>query len=86
MFNRSSQDKYKNQGEELVFVHSIKQYLCLSLSRNIVSVVPQIFDIAIQLFMTVLAKLRSKLKVFFANIKYLERIIGNFYRNYNSNY
>ena len=28
----------------------------LSLSRNIVSVVPQIFDIAIQLFMTVLAK------------------------------
>lgn len=47
----------------MIFVHSIKQYLCLSLSRNIVSVVPQIFDIAIQLFMTVLEKLRSTLKV-----------------------
>ena len=58
----SSQESGRRD-EDLIFVHSIKQYLCLSLSRNIVSVVPQIFDIAIQLFMTVLEKLRSTLKV-----------------------
>lgn len=57
-----SSDK-SGKEEDLIFVHSIKQYLCLSLSRNIVSVVPQIFDVAIQLFMTVLEKLRSSLKV-----------------------
>ena len=61
-------------GEEYYFIHSVKQFLCLSLSRNIVSVVPQIFDIAIQIFVSVLVNLRSSLKVY---IHWVEEIRKN---------
>jgi brefeldin A-inhibited guanine nucleotide-exchange protein len=49
--------------ESTMFVHSVKQYLCLALSRNAVSVVPQVFEISLDLFGRVLVGLRSVMKV-----------------------
>ncbi|KAI9017378.1 hypothetical protein BC832DRAFT_588642 [Gaertneriomyces semiglobifer] len=46
----------------VLFIHSVKQYLCLSLSRNAVSVVPQVFDISMEIFGKVLTGLRTVLK------------------------
>ncbi|KAJ3127571.1 guanine nucleotide exchange protein for ADP-robosylation factor [Nowakowskiella sp. JEL0407] len=46
----------------LMFIHAVKQYLCLSLSRNAVSVVPQVFDISIEIFGKVLIGLRTVLR------------------------
>lgn len=45
------------------FVQAINQYLCLSLSRNAVSPVPQVFEISVEIFWRVLAGMRTKLKV-----------------------
>lgn len=54
------------------FINAVKQYLCLSLSRNIVSVVPAVFDCALETFWRVLSGLRSYMKkeieVFFKEI------------------
>ena len=49
--------------ESVLFLHAVKQYLCLSLSRNTVSVVPQVFDVAVDIFCRILVSLRSHLKV-----------------------
>ncbi|KAI9105732.1 hypothetical protein DFS34DRAFT_27501 [Phlyctochytrium arcticum] len=46
----------------VLFIHAVKQYLCLSLSRNAVSVVPQVFDISMDIFGKVLIGLRTVLK------------------------
>ncbi|KAI9362470.1 hypothetical protein DFJ73DRAFT_620704 [Zopfochytrium polystomum] len=46
----------------LLFIHSVKQYLCLTLSRNALSVVPQVFDISMDIFSRVLVDLRTLLK------------------------
>ncbi|RUP52408.1 hypothetical protein BC936DRAFT_143684 [Jimgerdemannia flammicorona] len=45
------------------FIQAVKQYLCLSLSRNAVSVVPQVFDISLEIFWKVMQGLRMFLKV-----------------------
>ena len=44
------------------FVQAINQYLCLSLSRNAVSPVPQVFEISVEIFWRVLSGMRTKLK------------------------
>lgn len=49
--------------EQTPFVQAIKQYLCLSLSRNAVSSVNQVFEISCEIFWNVLAGMRTKLKV-----------------------
>ncbi|KAG8836919.1 guanine nucleotide exchange protein for ADP-robosylation factor [Serendipita sp. 400] len=48
--------------EATLFVQAIKQYLCLSLSRNAVSSVPQVFEASVEIFWLVLSSMRSKLK------------------------
>ncbi|CCA66641.1 probable SEC7-component of non-clathrin vesicle coat [Serendipita indica DSM 11827] len=48
--------------EATIFVQAIKQYLCLSLSRNAVSFVPQVFEASVEIFWLVLTGMRSKLK------------------------
>lgn len=53
---------YANQNAVL-FVHAVKQYLCLTLSRNAGCVVPQVFDTAMDIFGRVLVGLRTVLKV-----------------------
>ncbi|CAG8473492.1 8719_t:CDS:10 [Cetraspora pellucida] len=58
--------------ESTSFVHAVKQYLCLSLSRNAVSPLPQVFEISLEIFWKCMNKLRSHLKkeieVFFKEI------------------
>ncbi|KAJ3215780.1 guanine nucleotide exchange protein for ADP-robosylation factor [Dinochytrium kinnereticum] len=46
----------------VLFIHAVKQYLCLSISRNAVSVVPQVFDISMDIFGKALVGLRTVLK------------------------
>jgi brefeldin A-inhibited guanine nucleotide-exchange protein len=48
---------------DLAFTVAIKQYICLSITRNIVSVVPQVFDLATEIFCHVIFHLRTLLKV-----------------------
>ncbi|KAF9226522.1 hypothetical protein BS17DRAFT_775771 [Gyrodon lividus] len=48
--------------EATTFIHAINQYLCLSLSRNAVSPVPQVFDVSMEIFWRVLSGMRTKLK------------------------
>ncbi|CAG8450041.1 3698_t:CDS:10 [Acaulospora colombiana] len=48
--------------ERTMFVLAIKQYLCLSLSRNAASHVPQVFEISLEIFWKCISKLRSHLK------------------------
>ncbi|KAI0347121.1 Sec7-domain-containing protein [Trametopsis cervina] len=51
-----------SSNDATTFVQAITQYLCLSLSRNAVSPVPQVFDISVEIFWRVLAGMRTKLK------------------------
>jgi len=52
-----------SSNEATSFVQAINQYLCLSLSRNTVSPVPQVFEISVEIFWRVLSGMRTKLKV-----------------------
>lgn len=49
-------------GERTPLVQAVKQYLCLSLSRNAVSPVNQVFEVSCEIFWVVLSGLRTKLK------------------------
>ncbi|OCH90953.1 hypothetical protein OBBRIDRAFT_887302 [Obba rivulosa] len=48
--------------EATPFVQAINQYLCLCLSRNAVSPVPQVFEISVEIFWRVISGMRTKLK------------------------
>jgi brefeldin A-inhibited guanine nucleotide-exchange protein len=48
--------------EATTFTQAINQYLCLTLSRNAVSPVPQVFDASVEIFWRVMAGMRTKLK------------------------
>ena len=50
-------------GEQTAFVQATKQYICLSLSRNAVSSVNQIFELACEIFWLVMSGMRTKMKV-----------------------
>ncbi|RKP24626.1 guanine nucleotide exchange factor in Golgi transport N-terminal-domain-containing protein, partial [Syncephalis pseudoplumigaleata] len=54
------------------FISTVKQHLCLTLSRNLVSVIPAVFECALELFWQVLCNFRMFLKkeieVFFTEI------------------
>lgn len=55
---------YSNsQNEPMPFVQAINQHLCLCLSRNAVSPVPQVFEISVEIFWRVLSGMRTRLKV-----------------------
>ena len=49
--------------EATPFIQAANQYLCLCLSRNAVSPVPQVFEISVEIFWRVLSGMRTKLKV-----------------------
>ncbi|KAF8231895.1 hypothetical protein L208DRAFT_1361758 [Tricholoma matsutake] len=51
-----------SSNEATSFVQAINQYLCLTLSRNAVSPVPQVFEISVEIFWRVLSGMRTKLK------------------------
>ena len=52
-----------SSNEATSFINATKQYLCLSLSRNALSPVPQVFEISVEIFWRVLTGMRTKLKV-----------------------
>lgn len=52
-----------SSNEATPFIQAINQYLCLCLSRNAVSPVPQVFEISVEIFWRVIAGMRTKLKV-----------------------
>ena len=52
-----------SSNEATTFIQAINQYLCLCLSRNAVSPVPQVFEISVEIFWRVLSGMRTKLKV-----------------------
>ena len=52
-----------SSNEATTFINATKQYLCLSLSRNALSPVPQVFEISVEIFWRVLTGMRTKLKV-----------------------
>jgi brefeldin A-inhibited guanine nucleotide-exchange protein len=49
--------------ETTTFVQAVNQYLCLCLSRNAVSPVPQVFELSVEIFWKVISGMRTKLKV-----------------------
>jgi len=55
--------KSSSGGEPTGFIHAIKQYLCLSLSRNAASAVGHVFDVCCEIFWLILSNLRVMLKV-----------------------
>ncbi|KAK9480152.1 hypothetical protein V1514DRAFT_290241 [Lipomyces japonicus] len=48
--------------EQTIFIHAIRQYLCLCLSRNAASPIPAIFEVCCDIFWLILVNLRSQLK------------------------
>ncbi len=54
---------YTTYANDQLYIHAIKQYLCLTISRNVASVVPQVYEIAMEIFGEVLIHLRVFLKV-----------------------
>lgn len=52
-----------SSNEATPFIQAANQYLCLCLSRNAVSPVPQVFEISVEIFWRVISGLRMKLKV-----------------------
>jgi brefeldin A-inhibited guanine nucleotide-exchange protein len=52
-----------SNNEATNFVQAINQYLCLCLSRNAVSPVPQVFELSVEIFWRAISGLRTKLKV-----------------------
>ena len=51
-----------SSNEATAFIQAANQYLCLCLSRNAVSPVPQVFEISVEIFWRVISGLRTKLK------------------------
>lgn len=55
-----------------VFINAIKQYLCVALSKNGVSTVPDVFQLSVTIFLSLLEKFKTHLKmqveVFFREI------------------
>lgn len=48
---------------DTAFLQATKQYICLSLSRNALSSVPQVYELSIEIFFTLLQSLRAQMKV-----------------------
>lgn len=46
-----------------MFILAIKQYLCVALSKNGVSSVPQVFQLSLSIFLALLDKFKTHLKM-----------------------
>lgn len=52
-----------SNNEAAHFAQAISQHLCLSVSKNVISPVPDIFEISVEIFWRILSGMRTKLKV-----------------------
>lgn len=55
--------KSSSGSEPTGFAHAVKQYLCLSLSRNAASAVGHVFDVCCEIFWLIVSNMRVMLKV-----------------------
>lgn len=55
--------KSSSGGEPTGFIHAVKQYLCLSLSRNAASAAGHVFDVCCEIFWLIISNMRVMLKV-----------------------
>ncbi|KZT24537.1 hypothetical protein NEOLEDRAFT_1094323 [Neolentinus lepideus HHB14362 ss-1] len=63
LFVAPSSTIYSSSSHEATpFVQAVNQYLCLSLSRNAVSSVSQVFELSVEIFWRVISGMRTKLK------------------------
>lgn len=46
-----------------MFINAIKQYLCVALSKNGVSAVPEVFELSLAIFLTLLSHFKQHLKM-----------------------
>lgn len=46
-----------------MFINAIKQYLCVALSKNGVSSVPEVFELSLSIFLTLLSHFKTHLKM-----------------------
>lgn len=46
-----------------MFINAIKQYLCVALSKNGVSSVPDVFELSLAIFLTLLSNFKMHLKM-----------------------
>lgn len=46
-----------------MFITAIKQYLCVALSKNGVSSVPEVFELSLAIFLALLSKFKMHLKM-----------------------
>ena len=46
-----------------MFINAIKQYLCVALSKNGVSSVPEVFELSLAIFLTLLSNFKQHLKM-----------------------
>lgn len=46
-----------------MFINAIKQYLCVALSKNGVSSVPEVFELSLSIFLTLLSSFKTHLKM-----------------------
>ena len=57
-----------------MFINAIKQYLCVALSKNGVSAVPQVFELSLAIFLTLLSNFKQHLKMQIEVGSYLQDI------------
>lgn len=57
-----------------MFISAIKQYLCVALSKNGVSSIPQVFELSLSLFLTLLSDFKTHLKMQIEVISFIQSI------------
>jgi brefeldin A-inhibited guanine nucleotide-exchange protein len=64
IFTANAPVLFVKDAEDCAFIYSVRQFLCLSFTRNITSTVPMVFQLSVSLFTGILLNLRSLLKVY----------------------
>lgn len=59
-----------SSAEATGFIHAVKQYMCLSLSRNAASAVGLVFEVCCEIFWLIISHMRVMLKVYISSLFY----------------
>lgn len=63
-----------SSAEATGFIHAVKQYMCLSLSRNAASAVGLVFEVCCEIFWLIISHMRVMLKVYLLSILFVFNI------------
>ncbi|KAK2527972.1 Arfgef1 [Columba guinea] len=58
-----------------MFINAIKQYLCVALSKNGVSSVPEVFELSLSIFLTLLSNFKTHLKMQIENDAQTQKLV-----------